>query len=151
MGRTWKELGLVVALCAIAIMAAPAMAAAANNGAQVIHYDYCNPDGFGGTFCASGRSIYQTTETPSGNVVAVANTNYTFSDSGPDCSYATSGQDHNTSVLTSDGYRQAHGVQSIDSSFSCNGQTERCVSTFNIAYAAGVIRHDKQETTCESS
>ncbi|MGY1695188.1 hypothetical protein ACI780_09765 [Geodermatophilus sp. SYSU D00814] len=150
MGRSRAVLALAVTPFAMALAAVPATAAA-GNGAQVILYDYCDSDDDGGTFCASGRSVYRTTETPSGNVVAVIETDYVFSYSGTDCSYATSGQDHGTSVLTASGYRQAHGVQWIDSRFSCGGRTEHCVTSINIAYAAGVIRHDSQETTCESS
>jgi hypothetical protein len=118
------------------------------NGAQAFSYDYCQPYD-SGTLCASGQSVYQTRETPSGNIIVEINDRYYYSVTTPDCSYNNTGQDHSTFLLSNDGSETSHGVQSFDFNTSCFGTTEHCTFYNNVAFVNGELHVVKEEYVCE--
>ena len=138
---------LLAGFVATLLLAAPA-AAAPGEGAEAFKYEYCQADDLT-TFCAKGHSVYQTTETPSGNVKVVVNTSYYYSVSAPDCNYDNTGQDHYTYLLTPEEFQQSHTVQSFDFHSSCFGTVEHCTFYNNIAFANGEVRAEKSEYVCE--
>jgi hypothetical protein len=138
---------LVAGLFAALAFATPA-AADPGNGAQALSYDYCQQDG-PTTFCAHGHSVYQTTETPSGNIIVQLNDRYYYSFTGPDCNYNNTGQDHSHARFTADGSETSHAVQAFDFNQSCFGITEHCTFIHNVSFVHGELHVVKDEYVCE--
>ena len=140
-------MGLLAGLAATLVFAASAVAAP-GDGAQVIDYNYCQPDG-ANTLCADGHSVYKTTQTPSGNTVVAVNDSYHISVDGPGCHSDNTGQDHYTYLLRPEEFKQSHAVQSFDFNYFCYGTQTHCTFYNNTAFANGEVRAEKYEYVCE--
>lgn len=140
-------MGLLAGLALSLVSITPAVAAA-STGAQVINYNYCQPDG-DGTLCANGHSVYNTTTTPSGNISLIFEDYYHYSVDAPGCHYDNTGQDHGNTLIAAGDTQQSHGVQFFDFNTSCFGAPQHCTFYSNIAIANGQVRAVKYEYICE--
>jgi len=108
-----------VALSAIALGAPAGASAAAGSGADVFSGPQCQDLLFGVTFCVEGRSVFNMTTTPSGNVSLVLNGKLTTTITTSDGCVDVSSQDIHAHSLIPDGvFHEDQVIQTIHQSFN---------------------------------
>jgi hypothetical protein len=134
-------------------LAGPA-GAAPGSGAQVVntHECYVYVDF---TICESLHSVYNPTETGSGNSSVVINTRFdnTFTGTGPlaGCSERTTGSNQQHYTTNPDGPQQQHSRLLHQYTVDCPGAAYSCTFEQNYTYANGDLRHEKSRHECTAT
>lgn len=147
--RIWSSV-IVGALSALALLLASgsALAEPASNGATIYDYDYCQPTGENSTLCASGRSIFGGTTTPSGNSTVTYHNAGTATFSQPGCTSTNTSRENTTYTFGPNATRAYHGTARSDVSFSCFGTNVTCELFSVFTLANQEVRVNRTYSTC---